>query len=676
MRPDSTPRSLPRYHLRFQVVPGPHVAARTRLLANFCRRHAIEEVVLFVAGEEWNNGLLSKRDEDRWFTAVQTAKRILERAGVQVSLNTWMTVLHCDRGRRFPPDRRFHPMVSPLGEMSKACASFACPDWRRYAFRLFGRFAKLGFRVIWVEDDFRYHNHGPLTWGGGFEPEMLARFEKTSGRRVTRAALVRNVLKPGQPHPWRARWMQTWRECQLEVARGFAQAVQRNSPIRTKMGLMSSHPAVHSVEGRDWHTLFRTLGPDDFVAHRPHFGGYEESRGRDKAHSICMLDLQRTLRPSGSEVAPEVENFPYTAWTKSDALTWAEMALCLFFGSDALLLNLFPFTGNPVTAEPRVGEMLDRSRPALGWIANRFPASLVPRGVGAPWKEDAQAHVRTVHGRSMYELDATSFGPGTYLLPYGVPVTAERRQVNAVFGSLAWAFDDDEIRELLTGGLLLDGISAAILCERGFSREIGAAACEIVDQEQTAYSVERAVSKRCGIQPGLEFGIHLNPSLARLEPLAGAEEWTTILTPEARRFGAGLVAFRNALGGRVAILAAPNPAGLPRSDHRQAMVQRVVEFLAAGSFGSPTVTGGPHCLPMHFHGHNAERLVVFNGAPDPVRPVVRWPKAMPRPRTATLLDPLQRPRRVRPTQVGECKEGPCYAPSVDMPYLAFLVIES
>jgi hypothetical protein len=99
--------TAPHYHLRFQIIPGANV----------------------------------KKD----------AKEILENSGISVSLNPWMTSLHCDRGRKFPADRKFQPIVSPTGKVSKACASFADTEWRKYVFNLYGRFAKLGFRVLWAE---------------------------------------------------------------------------------------------------------------------------------------------------------------------------------------------------------------------------------------------------------------------------------------------------------------------------------------------------------------------------------------------------------------------------------------------------------------------------------------------------------------------------------------------
>ena len=672
MKPD---RPL-RYHLRFQIIPGRNVERDAKDLAAFCRRHGVEEVVLFFAAEEWNNGLLSCREENQWFDTVKRAKRVLDRAGLAVSLNPWMTVLHCDRGRRFPRDRRrFEPTESPLGEKSRACASFADPKWRAYFFRLMARFARLGFRIIWIEDDFRYHNHGPLTWGGGFEPSVLRRFSDKVGRRVTRDEVVKRILQPGKPHPWRALWMENWRETQLEVAGGLAETVATNSPVPSALGLMSSHPSVHSTEGRDWKALFDAMSIEGRVAHRPHFAGYSEGIGLQKTYSIMMLDVQKTFRPPVCEVAPEIENFPFTRWTKSDSLTWAEMALCLFNGSDALLLDLFPFSGNRASEEPGIGELLDRSRLGLEWIAARFSKSLVTQGVGMPWKQDAQAHVRTNAGRALWELDATSFGPGEFLLPYGISVSARPQAVNAVFGSMAWAFGDDEIEAMLGGGLLLDGASADILCRRGFGRHIGVKVAGLAGREDAPpYALEQVASRQCGVRPGLYLNVNLMDRLARMEPLGAALEWTTILTPERKRFGAGVVAFRNELGGRIVTFAAPNPSSLPRNYQRQAIAQRAVAFLAGSRFDAVTVFDAPHCLPTHLCDAHRHWVVVLNASPDPARPVISLPRGAGSCLEATLLAPLGKPQRVQTRSV-KGKDGLRLTAQTPIPYLGFLVAE-
>lgn len=412
------PRIRPlRYHLRFQVLPGPRLAADTRDLVKHCQRFGIEEVVLFFAAEDWNNGLLSRADEERWFTAIAAARKILARAGITTSLNPWMTCQHCDRGRTFPPDRQFTPTVSPAGEVSKACASFADPNFQEYLAGLYARFASLGFRVIWVEDDFRFHNHGPLTWGGGFEQPVLDRFAAKIGRAVTREELVAALLRPGAPHPWRAQWFATWRELHLEVAAKLTAAVAAASGGTTRIGLMTSGVEMHSVEGRRWDEFFAAFSVNGRVAHRPHFAPYAEAPGHAKIWSIQMLDLQRNFRPAGCEVAPEVENFPFTNWVKSDTQTWAEMALCQIFGSDALLLDLFPFSANPASREPQIWKMLKCARPGWpGWLPT-LPLTCRPAAWAFPIEQMPPA-TSALHNNN------TRFTPSTRPRPLTPAATA------------------------------------------------------------------------------------------------------------------------------------------------------------------------------------------------------------------------------------------------------------
>jgi hypothetical protein len=652
----------PHYHLRFQILPSPRAAQDARDLAAFCKAHKVEEVALFLAAEEWNNGLLSKADENRWFRAIRTAKTILDQAGIAVSLNPWMTALHCDRGRAFPKDRRFIPMVSPAGEASRACASFADPAFQTYLSRLYARFARLGFRVIWIEDDFRFHNHGPLTWGGGFEAPVLARFVSKLGKPATREDVVAALLKPGKPHAWRALWQSVWRELHLEVAGQLAAAVGQASGGKTTLGLMSSDPRSHSVEGRDWHALFKALSINGRVAHRPHYAGYSEGPGHLKTGSIQTLDLQKQFRIPGCEVAPEVENFPFTRWSKSDSLTWTEMALCQFNGSDALLLDIFPFSGNRASAEPEIGTLLDQSRPALAWIAARFPPGLQSQGVGVPYKMDSATHVRLPKGASslhQYGL-ASPFEAGRYLLQNGVPITSRLSSVNAVFGALMWTFTDSEIEALLRHGLLLDGESASILEQRGFAGLTGVRVRGIPDREEAPYAIEEVTSRRTGVEPGFYMNANLIPRMARLVAAQGGETWTRILCPDGRPFGPGWVVFENRLGGRVATCAAPDPAQLAPCNARQKMAHHIVRWLAKGRFASPLADGGPYLLPMHFKGEHGEWMVVLNGMTDPAPIHLDWPG---RKRLARWsLPPLGKPVAARPDSfipyLGFCVASP------------------
>lgn len=606
---------MTRYHLRYQVLPG----ADPRPLADFCVEHGVEEVVLMFGAEELHPGHLLGAEEDLWFELVRSARNVLAECGLSVSLNPWVTTGHADRGR--VQDAGFAPMVSPLGEVSTTTASFACPAWRSWLAAHYGRFAELGFRVLWLEDDLRFHNHSPLTWGGGFEPEMLDRFELLAGEKPTRQELVAAVTGP--PHPWRELLQRTWREAQLEAVDAVRQAVGG----RAELGVMSSGLGVASVEGRDWAALFERAR-----VHRPHFAPYSDTVGRTLAYSIAMLELQRPLRPPGVEVAPEVENWKHTEWSKADTQTWSEMVAAHLSGADALLLDVFPFvTGDP-RRYPRVGRMLDASRPALDATLTPSP---VTAGVGVPWWPSAAASLPgdgTMEGLTADPLRAADF-----LLPYGVPIRAGVAPVTALFGELAWAVPDP--LELLRGGLLLDGRAASILAERGFGDLLGVTVAEIVARERpsrTPYSIERIVDG------GALLSVNVQDAVARLRPARAAEVWTEILSPRFEPWGAGRVSFVNALGGRVHTIAACAPERLGRCDDGRRLAQEAIGFLG-GDF--PMVTGGPHLLPHLAKVGDRWRLAIANGSADPARPVAGVPSSA----TATLLRPLAPPVPVDPS---------------------------
>ncbi|WP_405893812.1 hypothetical protein OG612_32660 [Streptomyces sp. NBC_01527] len=384
---------------------------------------------------------------------------------------------------------------------------------------------------------------------------MLDRFTELAGAEVSREELLAAVTAPGRPHPWRALLARTWREAQLEVAALLRDTVATRSGGRSRLGLMSSGLGAASVEGRDWHRLFRTLG--EGTAHRPHFAPYGDAPASSLARSVALLELQRPLRPADAEVAPEVENWPHTEWSKSDTQTWSEMVTATFSGADALLLNVLPFTARTPQAHARTGRMLSRSRPALRWAAERSGPDLLTLGVGLPWYGDAGQAVRTRGSGSMRDLEVDELAGAAFLLPLGTPVTARQSAVSVLFGDLAWAAPDDDVRRLLNGGLLLDGAAAAILTERGYGDQLGVQVVEVAERDQpspgAAYALERltaAGAEAAGVLPDTLASVNNQPRIARLSAVAGTQVWSRILDARQEHWGDGLTLARNDLGGQ------------------------------------------------------------------------------------------------------------------------------
>ncbi len=675
--PTSAPRRNPvRYGLRFQILPDARAAARARELIAFCRRCRIPAVHLFMNAEEWNRGHMTEPEIRRHLALFRRLLPRLRAAGLSVHLNPWCTTLHTGRGRRLRAGQAFARMVSPTGRVAPAVASFACPHWRRYLAGLYGRMAALGFETLWVEDDFRYHNHGDLDWGGDFSPAMLRRFAAAVGRPVTREELVRAVLRPGRPHPWRARWLALWRACQEETAAALRDAVAAANP-RAQLGLMSSMPETHAAEGRDWTGLFRALAIGGRAVHRPTFACYSENPARPTlADSVMALDIQKRLRPNWVEAHPEVENYTFGRFHKSNTLTFAQMALAKIMGSEGLLLDLHPMTGNGVFEEQGIADLLRAAYPALAWLGERFPRALAVQGAGVPFRPDAPLAVRLPPGARYDDLVCSSRAAGHLLAQAGVACCmAEAPGVNLLWGRAAWSYGAADLRRLLSGGLWLDAEAAAILARRGFGRALGVRLGRWLERDRSLYAVERALSPRSGQRPGFCASVNHFRRLLALEAAPGAEAWTAIEDCMGRRVGAGLTVSRNAWGGRVAVSAVPlnaQPGAWNMTFQRQALVQRLVRRLA-GRRPPVMVAGAPHVLPLDLRRERLRRVVLLNLWPDPARVEVRVPGAA-RLLAATALRPLRRPEPM-PCRARRAGGGLAVSLATELPYCGFAVLE-
>ncbi len=666
------------YGLRFLILPDKRAAARARETARFCTAHRIPSVHLFFNSEEWNRGHVTQTELKILLDMFRRIIPIFRQAGIKVCLNPWSTTLHGDNGRRLRTGQNFQRMTMSNGHVSRAVASWACPRWRAYLADVYGRMAELGFDTIWIEDDFRFHGHGGNdVWGGDFSESMLRLFAQRIGRkRVTRQEVLENVLKPGVPHPWRRAWLALWRECSETTAGMLRDAVARANP-GAQMGLMSSNLANHAAEGRDWDGLFNAIAINGRAVHRPNFYNYAEHAPPFLIHAYTRLEIQKRIRPAAVTSFVEIENFPFGRFNKSDTATFAQMALAKLLGSEGLLLDLHPMTGNGVEEEKGIGALLDKAYPALDWIARRFPRHLVAQGVGVPFFPDIANRIRLAAGSNYANLVVPMEPPAYLLGSLGVAYhTGISDSANVLWGRHVWGCSDKELRNLLKRGLWLDAEAALIMCRRGFSREIGLVRAAWMHRNTAPYSMERFRSPQTGVRRDFLASCNKTSRVLRMQPAAGADIWTEIIDYNGQHVGAGLTVFKNSLGGRVAVSAMDlfDGKGWNYNFQRQQLVQNLVGRLSGHH--QPVTTGeAPYALPIDLRDPSGPTryVAVLNAWADPATPTV----AVPGERSigeSWMIRPLERPRRVACRALsdgGGLRATPCSP----LPAMGLLVLE-
>lgn len=565
-RPSAGPAAAAfRYILRYQVDPCFAAEDRIAELVDLCRRSRIEEVMLFLFAEELSTGHPTDAEADAWIAMARRLRDALARVGVQLSLNPWCTVYHAARGRRLQPGQAFTRMVGETGAESPVAVCPLCPAWQDYIAAFFARLAReIEPVALWIEDDFRLHNHDEvLGFGGCFCDRHLARMGEKVGQPVTREQILSAMLAPGPPHPWRQAWLDLSRESILEPLRRVADAVRAASPS-VRLGLMSSMPDVHSIEGRRWEQWADVLGRPLLL--RPHLPPYTETPPLSTPPVIARQTIACIDGPV--EIYPELENSPRCGpYSKSAAYSIWECFESAIFGARGITINHFDMMGNGTGLDPAFGPALAAARPRLDALAALGLSDRNAEGVRVLFSTEAAAHTHlAAPAQSLKALSAGSDVWASTLSILGIAhgfardVEPGARQPVAVGGATLWAFSDEQIRAMLSGPVLLDALSAEILVARGFGPRIGIASASWAPLEQTGYGYEEILEDDpavYGIARPRMTASRCATRLLGIEPTGGAQVRTNICGPDRAALFPGCVVHRSDLGGTIAVLAYP-----------------------------------------------------------------------------------------------------------------------
>lgn len=469
-----------RYSLRLALDPGWTDEDGLADLPELLNTGRIDDVMVFANVEELNTGHTTLAERAVFRDLAERTGAVAAACGASLSINPWHTVMHGDYGKKLRAGQDFQLMVDPRGRRAELAA---CPrdlSWREYLSEIYAFYATTQPQFLWVEDDFRYHNHPPLEWGGCFCDEHLAEFSRRAGRPVGRDEFVAGLLAPGEPHRFRAIWLDTAREALEETAASIEQAVHAVSP-HTRLGLMTSLPMVHAAEGRRWEPLLRALSGPHRPAVRVHLPAYAERRPADYlALFHAIADGHRALLPADAEVFPELENFPYSRFSKSLAFTRFQLLGAQVLAPSGMTLDFYDLNGTGPVLADRYQDVLAQTKDELdAGLADGFFAR--PRaGVAVMINEDSAASIHTAPGCDMEGLYPREYLFGALLAGYGIPFryctdSELSGEIIAVSGQYFRTVGADAATALLERNrAIVDAEAVEALIELGLAEVIGA----------------------------------------------------------------------------------------------------------------------------------------------------------------------------------------------------------
>ena len=554
-----------RYILRYTIDPTFHPEDRMKELLAYCQESHTEEVMLFLPGEELSPGHVTKEDLRPYCELGKRLKAKLGQANIALSLNPWTTLYQITRGRRFRPGQNFTPMVGETGFVNAVTACPLCPAWQDYLVDIHLFLAEqLEPIAIWIEDDWRLHNHdAPSGWGGCFCDLHMARFSQRVGRQVTRETSLRKILTQGPPHPWRDIWLDISRESLLEPAKKLGENIHAVHPA-TRIGLMSSAPDTHCAEGRDWPALQEAFGARPAFLTRPHLPPYTEGVAIQTPPVITRHTLANLKRPI--DVYPELESGPRTGpYSKSTRYAVWQCFNAAVYGSDGITINHFDMIGNGTLLHKTFAGGLAKAKPQLNALASLGIDDQNSHGINVIFSPRISRHIHTRNSNSMANLSQDSTAWSTIFFALGIAHRISKDISSptggcALSGQTLRALSDQEISDALAGTVFLDACSAEILLEKGHGRLIGLESGQWLTLDDAAFSYESIEEPNSDV-----FGLAHPRMTAQLctdrmfamTPCSGASIRSTIRTADHQALCPGTICYTNELGGRVVILAYP-----------------------------------------------------------------------------------------------------------------------
>lgn len=565
-------------------------------LDNLIEAHRIDELLIKVDTEEFSHGQPELQWMQNYRTILEATKELCDRKNIRFSINPWITHGHTDRGRNGAEQLPgLQTIIDIEGNQSTVCACPLSRIWQEHICRIWEIYASLHPYAIWIEDDIRSFNHGAAHYGC-FCDLHLARFAAENGlSSISRDELADAIWQQGEPHIFRKKYLDMLNKITCETVTRLTDTIWKISP-ETNIGLMTSGPRAHVLEGRNWQELFNILDSSGKKAfHRPTLGAYRESSPLDLFFTADSIAVSRYAAGSRPEFT-EVENIPYSRYAKSISMTAAEILISAVSGCAGGALNLYDHYGSPMLVEPKFGEMMAQIRPDADALLDAAKDGEF-LGIRLLHREKFAYACHANGSKNCYANIESGNSAATIVHACGFSVTYgdENAAVTMITGELARALSDDECINLLHSGkgVFLDAAAARIFAERGFASDTGIKSVDPAKhpEEYPRSAAEEFYSPRFGGREKMFIQAYIptygpNTPIAKLNLIDGAEAVSVLCDCDAERLFTMSAYFVNRHGTRIFTHGMEFDKGASHPDfhspNRIAALRAIINTLAGG----------------------------------------------------------------------------------------------
>ena len=482
-------KQSPRFHHLLRIyIPAERRDETLAEVLRYCVRTGCREVLLFTTSYNRQPSFTSLLSIDNYVQAVMLpSAEALRASGIIVSVNVLQTIGHVCFPKSTEAEFPFQRAVKQNGKPSPAGACPLCPNLRAWAAAAYRLYASVKPRILFSDDEFRTLDGNGLSC---FCDRHLAQYAEQTGHAISREEMVAALTGHTEDD---LRLRRVFRSVNTagycELASALRDAVHAVSP-ETRVGVMSSSFPNCSL-GCDNDRVIHAFAGQERPFFRPQIDMYGEwVTPRFLPFNLLQPSRHRAVLSPNIEYYPEIENYLYTAYSKSDRCTTTQMAAQLLLGFSRLAVN---FVGEPALARfsdiEGLVARLSRARRYFDALAALVPDGRRPLGVQIVEHPETTVVQRIAPDRRDIPqawCDAKKFA---HQLPaLGLPVThGVDSRWQLITGEDVRAYASAALDRLLSRGAMLDVRAAGALIDMGYGDRIGVGVGRELEHEEMAH---------------------------------------------------------------------------------------------------------------------------------------------------------------------------------------------
>lgn len=467
-----------------------------------------------------------------------------------VGINVLNTMGHLDDWDESYPPMTLPPTVGHDGKVSKTCPCPNRPEFREYIQEKYRITALAHPDFIWLDDDVRGVAHGPMYTC--FCPFCIDKFDPSIQDRETLVNMLETDLDT------RERWVEFQVKNVEELVRFIGDTVREVDP-KIKLGLMTTGPGFNFYTRCSYDRWYKALGA---TKARPGGGLYDDYTPGTMLSKAFDIGRQCTFYPSSvTDVQYELENFPALGLDKSVQSVLNEITLSLATGCNGAAMDALRNGLGPLDNVALLYPAMAKQKPV--WDEYVKESEGLPlTGLWGAWSRDAMVK-RPLNPDETWFRNPGDYNPGQcdHLAAIGIPMTLTQDESTAVClpARIADLMSDEELRAILSKGVIIDTMTLEILWKRGFGPltgvKLGKFYTNGVQEKFTDNPLNGNYKGDTRVVPQAFYPF----KTYELEPVAdGVEPLSYVLRDEKLRVGVVkegwcMTAYTNELGGRVVV---------------------------------------------------------------------------------------------------------------------------